>query len=284
MKTSKKIKLLDFQLSKSIWNNLFGIYKSKFYGNGMDFFEHRDYTFWQPIKHIDWKASAKAEKMYTKVFEEERDIRVLFLIDTNNSMSFWVWEKTKKELLEEVFYALSFSVYKNNDSFGVYFYTEKQTHFLPYKRDATNIFLTIEKLQNLQKNNFVSEKRTIDFLEILKKQNTKDTLIFILTDDTDFFSWEKALKTLSQNNQLVVINLFDYFENNLQKVDNFVHLWTDTSFLHINLSDAKKRKKYQDLRRKKLENLSSFLKKQSIDYLHIDTNQDAFKELYLAFK
>lgn len=133
MNTIKEIKLLDFKLSKSLWNSLFWAYKSKFFWKWIDFEEHREYNFWDPIKNIDWKASFKWDKFYSKIFEEERDLKILFLIDINSWINFSFAKKTKKDLLKELFYSISFSAYNNWDSIWAYLYDWKKNIFLILK-------------------------------------------------------------------------------------------------------------------------------------------------------
>ena len=135
MQIIKKIKLIDFKLTKSIWNLLFGLYKSKFHWSWINFSEHKEYVFWDPVKTIDWKTSSKTDKIYSKIFEEEKELKVLFLIDLNPSIFWKIAKQTKKEILEEVFYSLAFSSYKNSDSFWILFYWSEKQEFIPYKKD-----------------------------------------------------------------------------------------------------------------------------------------------------
>ncbi len=286
MKTEKKIKILDFKLTKSIWNSLFWFYRSKFYWSWIDFAEHREYNYWDSIKNIDWKASSKTEKIYTKRFEEERDLKVLFLLDLRESMFFWFWEKTKKDLLEEVFYAISFSCYKNNDSIWAYLFTEKNTKFFPYRKNIWNIFQVLKEIDELKspiKSFFNKENNLKNILELVRKANTKNNLIFILTDDLDLESIRKNLKSLALQNEIVFINIFDFFENNLEKIDSNLIFENAWKFLEISLKNEEKIKKYSKKRMIKLKKFRDIMMNLGILNIYLDTKKDAFKELYLAF-
>ncbi|ATU05194.1 hypothetical protein BKN14_01920 [Candidatus Gracilibacteria bacterium HOT-871] len=281
MQVTKKIKLIDFKLTKSIGNLLFGLYKSRFCGNGINFFEHREYVFGEPVKNIDWKASSKAQKIYSKIFEEEKELNVLFLIDTNSSMLFGSSQKSKKDLLEEVFYALAFSSYKNSDNFGVFLFDGINDIKLPYKKDFGNIFKTIKILENIENTGKIEKNRLKIQLEKLKKLNIKDNLIFILSDYI-FDENDKNLSILSLGNEIIYVNIFDVLENNLNDFGNEISLNSGTKFLEIS-QNSKKIEKFNLLRKQKIKNFENILKKNNIGYIFLDTEKDVFKELYHYF-
>ncbi|RKW23982.1 DUF58 domain-containing protein [Candidatus Gracilibacteria bacterium] len=281
MQVTKKIKLIDFKLTKSIGNLLFGLYKSRFCGNGINFFEHREYVFGEPVKNIDWKASSKAQKIYSKIFEEEKELNVLFLIDTNSSMLFGSSQKSKKDLLEEVFYALAFSSYKNSDNFGVFLFDGINDIKLPYKKDFGNIFKTIKILENIENTGKIEKNRLKIQLEKLKKLNIKDNLIFILSDYI-FDENDKNLSILSLGNEIIYVNIFDVLENNLNDFGNEISLNSGTKFLEIS-QNSKKIEKFNFLRKQKIKNFENILKKNNIGYIFLDTEKDVFKELYHYF-
>lgn len=280
MHTTKKIKLLDFKLTKEVWSLLFWLYKSKFHWNGINFLKSREYIFWDSVKNIDWKNTWKTEKIYTKIFEEEKELKVLFLIDTNSSMLFSSWVSSKKDILQEIFYSLAFSCYKNSDSFWVLFFDWKKTDFLPYKKDFWNIEKTISFLENIENNNFIDEKRVEKIFSDLLKKNTKDNLIFVLSDYI-FENDDKNLKILSLCNEIIFINVFDFMENNLEFSSEQTFFWWKT-FLNI-FWNRKKIAEFNSLRRKKIKNFENILKKNNIWYIYTDTKTNIFKALLSYF-
>lgn len=283
MQTEKKIKILDFKLTKKLWASLFWAYKSRFTWTGIDFVKHKEYTWDEPIKNIDWKTLWKTDKVYAKVFEDERDLKVLFLIDIDESINFWIWEKTKKEVLEELFYSISLSSSISWDSIWAYLYSSKNSKYIDYEKWFTNVFRILNEFEEIKNNNWNIKEKTNKALEYILKTDTKDTLIFIFTDETNLVD-NKNLKLLAVNNEIIFFNIFDYFENNL--LDEKINITlTDKNwkFLNINLKNKNKVNEYRELRKTKIENLENFLTKNKISYKVFDTKSDTFRDLYLFF-
>lgn len=281
MNINKKIKLLDFKLTKTLGWSLFWAYKSKFYWTWMEFAEHREYTFWDSVKNIDWKVSARTTDMQIKKYEEERDLNVLFLIDISQTMMFWSEEKTKLDILEEIFYSLSFSALQNNDNIWAFIYDEKIIDFVPYKRSVWNIFKILEIIdKNKEKTTF--KKNTMNVLNEINKQKIRNSLIFILTDDTNLEN-ENILRLSWSKNEVIFINIFDYFENNLTNFNNDFSFNFENEFLNIFLKKEEKIEKYRLLREKNITALKYYLQKNQIRYLMIDTKKNLYKELIWFF-
>lgn len=281
MNIKKKIKILDFKLSKILNWWLFWAYKSMFHWKWLEFSEHKEYNYWDNIKDIDWKASSKTDKIQSKRYEEERDLNILFVLDNSNLMNFWSKDKTKKDTLEEVFYSLSLSAYYNNDNIWWLIFDWKNIDFVDYKKSRNNIYKILEKLEN--KNNDKSTKSSINnILNDLIKRQLKNNLIFILTDDLQNIN-EKLLKLIWVNNELVFININDYFENNL--IENYINItlnWLG-NFLNIDLKDKDKLLEYRQIREKKLKLLKTKLEKNRCAYIYLDDRSDILKELMWYF-
>lgn len=295
MNINKKIKLLDFKLTKALWWGLFWAYKSSFHGTWMEFAEHREYVFWDSIKNIDWKTSAKTTTLHIKKYEEERDLNVLFLLDGSESMSFWIQDKTKKDLQEELFYSLSFSALQNNDNIGAFIFGWDKNKYIPYKKSKWNIFKILEELDKYS-HNINSKKdqknKTENVLKLINKQNIKNNLIFILTDDTSFYD-DSILRIIWNKNEVILINIFDYFENNLSSYSNYLSKWDWIKwnisfnflkwFLNIKLWDKKQIEEYRELRKSKISDLKRKMRKNKIGYLKVDTKNDLYKKLIWYF-
>jgi len=269
----------------------------------MEFAEHKEYQFWDGLKNIDWKASARSDQIFTKKYEEERDLNVLFVIDNFESMQFWSKEKTKKDLVEEIFYSIWLSAFYNNDSIWWVVFDENSIFekfgwkFFDYKKSRENIYKILEELEKNKNNKkeFFWDKLKI-FLEFLVKKWVKNNLIFILTDwikdldDTNLWKWslnEKLLKKINGRNEVIFINIFDFFENFLLKN---LDLWWEVNlsfweeFLNIDFWDKKKILEYQKLREKKLEFIKNNFEKNHIWYIKIDTESDVSSELIRYFE
>lgn len=308
MDINKKIKTLDLKLSKILNGWLFWAYKSKFHGSWMEFLEHREYNIWDSVKNIDWKTSSKTNNLYVKKYEEQRDLNVLFLLDISASMDFWLEEKTKKDLLIEVFYSLSLSAYVNNDNIWAFLFDQNKINYIDYKKSKHNIFKIIDNIINHKKSNtnnkngflknifnkYINNSKVIDnkknlenisiknIFETIHKRGIKNNLIFLLTDKTDFDN-EKIIRILSRENEIVVINIFDHFENNLSVQNLNLSLNMNSDFLNIDLSDSKKINEYKQKRASKLKFLEKSFYKKWIWYIKIDSKTDLFKELIKYF-
>lgn len=255
-----------------------------FSGNGMEFSEHREYTFWDHVKDIDWKASNKTNQMYVKNYEEERDLNVLFVLDNSESMQFWSQDITKKELEEDFFYFLSISAYHNNDNIWWIIFDGNNFNFINYKKSRDNIYKILDlldKKSNCKKTPDVLGKPN-KILENIIKRGVKDNLIFILTDNI-FNIDEKLLRLVWNKNELVFINIFDYFENNLTNLWWNISLNLGSNFLNIDLSNKKKINDYADNRNREIKYIKAIFDRNKIWYISVDTKSDIFKELMWYF-
>jgi len=283
MEISKKIKLLDFNLTKSLGDSFFWLYKSNFKWTWINFIEHKEYNFWDPLKNIDWKASSKTDKIYTKIFEEERELKVLFLIDINKNINFWVFEKSKKDILEEIFFLLSNTSNISWDSIGVLLYDWEENIFLPFKKWFWNIFKAISILEEGKNFKNINEERTKKVITYLNKIALNNTLIFVISDDINL-GIEKDIKLLWFKNEIIYLNIFDHFENNLSNIWVDLTLNSTNSFLNISLKDTKKIESYKKTRFDKINRFWDLLIKTWIKYKYLDTKSDIYRELFLFFK
>lgn len=278
MNTTKKMKLLDFHFKKNLWANLFWVYKTAFIGSGMEFCEIRKYENGESIKNIDWKTTAKKWDLYIKKFEEERDLNVIFALDISKSMDFGTHDRTKKELQEELLYTLWFCAIENNDNIWAIIYDEEIKYFMYPQKWYANLYKIMEKFDTI----WTKKKDTSKvFLEI-SKQHIKKSLIFVLTDDTNFDD-EKILKIVWKENQIIIINIFDSFENNLWNEKAHISLNFFTDFININLNNTIKKEQYKKLRQQKINELKNKLQKNHIWYIYIDDTLNIYKELRQYF-
>lgn len=252
----------------------------------MEFAEHKEYTFWDSIKNIDWKTSAKTDSLQVKKYEEERDLNVLFILDNSESMSFWSDKITKKDILEEIFYSLSFSALQNNDNIWAFIYNNDNSYFVPHKKSKSNIFKILQKLDEKMpwETTTLSNKnkhcKTEKIFEELVLKNIRNNLIFVLTDDTNIKN-EKLLKLLSNDNEIIIINIFDYLEKNLELLWSNISLNNNESFINIDIN--KKNKTFSNIIEKKIKNFELFLTKNKVWYIEVDSKSDIYKNLLLYF-
>lgn len=275
MKLSKKVTLLDFKLRKAIGNTLYGLYRSKFSGSWIDFSEHREYQTGNSIKNIDWKSSAKSEKMYEKIYEEDRDLEVLIIADISKSFSLALRERTKKDIVEELVYSLFMSAYQNGDSIWFYFWEE----YFDYSKEFWNLLSFFEYLESQE---YEESSRLEKILEKLQKKHIKNKLIFVLTDSFDFWD-DRIFSGLAKENEIVYMQVFDFYENTLDSSFSSLSLGTSQSFFNVFLW-KKKQQEFSEFRNQKIQNFEKELKKKDISYLYFDTKTDIFTKLLLFYR
>jgi len=235
----------------------------------------REYVPGDSIKSIDWKSTAKLWDVHVKNYEEEKDLKILFIIDNTDSLTFGSEKITKKECVEEIFFLLAQSAILTGHSIWVKINSE----FLDFKKWEENIIKTIKILHShspLQR----GARGGIDKSgKEIKQGNIKNSLIFHITDSlTPNIT---NLKYLNILNEIVYINIFDYFENNLSEDTFEVNLWN--TFKNVLLWKKKKLVKYKALREHKIHALQKTLRKQNIEYLSLDNHDDIFLEFYKFF-
>jgi len=259
------MKLLEFKLKRNLGQDLFGLYKSIYHWEWLEFSEHREYTFWDPLKHIDWKASSKSQKLFIKKYEENKHLKVLFLVDINQS---FFQLKEKLQLLKEVLHLLSLTALTNNDQVFINHQPLTQIKWL---------FYFLENLTKLQKINLENEIHTI-----ASNPWFKNYLIFVLSD-TDNIQNLSAWKLAGLKNEINFINIFHKFENNLKHSDSDI-LLHNKYLAEISLQDTKKILQYKTLRQQKLQKFKSQLARLQIDYLYLDTSLNPYKEIFRFFQ
>lgn len=286
MNITDKIKIIEIQLSRILYGWLLGNYKSHFHWQGMDFSEHNEYQLWEPIKNIDWKVSSRTNRIYIKKYEEEKDLEVLFILDNSYSMLFHSQNVTKKDILEQTFLMLWLSAYQNNDKIGaIIFDDDIITHIEP-KKDKWNIIKIIDWLtqKTSQKRKKITTKIDIlnNILTHLYKSNTQNKLIFVLTDIWEWMN-EKMLRLLQYDNDIVFINIFDNFENNMSYTPWDVAFQNWWERISINMRERKKIELYNQIRQKKLLYTQKTLNNIWSWYIYLDTKTDILKTLLKYF-
>ena len=145
----KKVRQIEIK-TKGLSNNIFaGEYHSAFKGRGMAFSEVREYQYGDDIRDIEWNVTARFNKPYVKVFEEERELTVMLLIDVSGSLDFGTQKQTKREMVTEIAATLAFSAIQNNDKIGVIFFTDKVEKFIPPKKGRKHILYIINSISYL---------------------------------------------------------------------------------------------------------------------------------------
>lgn len=261
---ANKITKFKFNFKKNYWYDLFWSYKSKILWTWLDVDDISKYNFWDNVKYINWKITAKKNGLFVNRFIDEKSLKVNFFVDVSYWMNFWSSDLRKIDILLETLYIFS-ECWINNWDILNWFLFDKEIYRVESKVSKNLFSIMLKKLENIA---YINEKRIDKIVDFVRVNKFKNNVIFIFTDEINFDNYADLLKTISLNNKVIIVNIFDYLEINPCK--NLVfNIWKN-SFLS---KDAIKIKT-------KIENNKKLLLKNSIDNIIIDTKSDIYKEIY----
>lgn len=212
LKKVRKIEIKTRRLSDHIFS---GEYHSSFKGRGMTFSEVRQYQFGDDIRSIDWNVTARYNEPYVKVFEEERELTMMLVVDISGSESFGTQQQFKKDILTEISATLAFSAIQNNDKVGLLLFSDKIELFIPPKKGKTHVLRIIRELIEFEP---VSRKTDLTFaLKYLSNVMKKKAIVFILSDFVDQ-GYDNALKIVAKKHDVTGIRVFDKLETDIPKL------------------------------------------------------------------
>ena len=278
----KKVKRIEIQ-TRGLVNNFFGgEYHSVFKGRGMTFSEVRQYQQGDDIRLIDWNVTARSGEPFIKVFEEERELTVILIVDISASGAFGSQSQVKKNISAEIASVLGFSAIKNNDKVGLVLFSENVEKFIVPKKGKTHVMRVIRELLYFKpKKRGTVLKNTIDFISRVAKRKS---VIFIISDFIDNGFW-KSLKILNKKHDILGIKLIDpsevaFPDIGLAKIEDQEtqkEFWVDTSSKDL-------RMKMQENVESQLKNFMTKAKKNGVDMINIYTDQDFVEPLLKFFK
>ena len=280
----KKVRKIEIK-TKGLSRNIFaGEYHSAFKGRGMAFSEVREYQFGDDIRNIDWNVTARYGHPFIKIFEEERELTVMLLVDVSGSRDFGTVERMKKNVIIEIAAILSFSAISNNDKIGVIFFSDQIEKFIPPKKGRTHTLRIIRELIEFEP---VSRKTDISVaLRYLTNAMKRRVTAFIISDLMDNpASMEQALSIANNKHDMVGLRIYDEREAELPSVgmikfkdaETGEYLWVDSSSRNV----RETYRRHWSERNRQLDNL---LKKTGLDYVNISTREDYVKSLVALFK
>ena len=281
LKKVRKIEIKTRGLSRNIFA---GEYHSAFKGRGMAFSEVREYQFGDDIRNIDWNVTARYGHPFIKIFEEERELTVMLLVDVSGSREFGTVERLKKNVIVEIAAILSFSAISNNDKIGVIFFSDQIEKFIPPKKGRTHTLRIIRELIEFEP---VSRKTDISVaLRYLTNAMKRRVTAFIISDLMDNpASMEQALSIANNKHDMVGLRIYDEREAELPSVGMIKFKDAETGeYLWVDSSSRKVRETYRRHWRERNKQLDSLLKKTGLDYVNISTREDYVKSLVALFK
>ena len=278
----KKVRQIEIK-TRGLSNNIFaGQYHSAFKGRGMAFSEVREYQFGDDTRDIDWKVTARYVRPYVKVFEEERELTVMLLIDVSGSKDFGTVSQMKRDVATEIAATLAFSAIQNNDKIGVIFFSDKIEKFIPPQKGRRHILYIIRVLID-----FRPDDRQTDINQALKYLTNaikKRCTAFLLSDFIDHGNYHDALTIANRKHDIVAIQVYDRRETELPAVglmkvrdaETGQERWIDSSSKRV-------REAYRTWWDKRQAEMNAAFQKSRIDAVSIRTEDDYVKALLALF-
>ncbi|MCX6275506.1 MAG: DUF58 domain-containing protein [Bacteroidetes bacterium] len=279
LKKVRKIEIKTRGLSSQIFS---GEYHSAFKGRGMAFSEVREYIQGDDIRSIDWNVTARFNAPYVKVFEEERELTVILLVDVSASGEFGTQSQFKKDLITELCAVLSFSAIQNNDKIGIIFFSDKIERFIPPKKGKTHILRIIRELIEFKPEN--SKTNINEALRYVSNVIKKKSIVFIISDFMDK-NFDDALKLTNKKHDLVAFKIYDPGENELPEVGLIRLQDAETgAIIEIDSSDKSVRKGFALIAAQREKMLSESFAKSGVDWINLRTDRNYVQPLMKLFK
>lgn len=280
LKKVRKIEIKTRGLSSHIFS---GEYHSAFKGRGMAFSEVREYTPGDDIRSIDWNVTARFNTPFVKVFEEERELSVVLLVDVSASGAFGTHKQFKQELITELCAVVAFSASQNNDKIGVIFFSDKIEKFIPPKKGKSHVLRIIRELIEFKPEN---KKTNIELaLKYLSNVIKKRSIVFLISDFLTENSYKDALKISSKKHDLVALQIVDKSETEIPDVGLMKLKDNETGkIVWVNTGDKEFRKQFTINRLKFEDELKDTFNRSGVDATKIFTDESYVKPLMNLFK
>ena len=278
----KKVRKIEIK-SRGLSNQIFsGGYQSAFKGRGMAFSEVREYQVGDEIRTIDWNVTARFNHPYVKVFDEEREMTVMLLVDVSGSKNFGTQTQLKQELATELCAVLAFSAIQNNDKVGVLFFSDQVEKFIPPKKGRSHILMIIRELINFEpkhKGTNIAEALRF-FTGAIKKRCTS----FLISDFMSS-SFENELKIANRKHDLVALRLFDLHEEEFPNLGVIPVKDEETGQVAwVNTGNKEVRFEFKRAALERNGRLEDLFKRSGVDFTKIGTHQSYIKPLMTLFK
>ena len=278
-----KVRKIEIK-TKGLSRNIFaGQYHSAFKGRGMEFSEVREYQYGDDVRDIDWNVTARFHCPYVKVFEEERELTVMLLIDVSGSLNFGTSTQLKRDLVTEIAATLAFSAIQNNDKIGVIFFSDRIEKYIPPKKGRKHILYIIRELLDFQPESQRTDiaMATAYLTRIMKRRCTS----FIISDFYDRKDFLLEMEIANRKHDVVAIQVYDQRAKELPSVGLMNVLDAETGHeMLIDTSSRKLRRAHTAYWLNREEDLRRTFSKSRVDWTSVATNEDFTKALLTLFK
>ena len=280
LKRVRKIEIKARKLSRNIFA---GEYHSQFKGRGMAFSEVREYQPGDDVRSIDWNVTARLNKPYIKVFEEERELTVMLLVDVSGSRNFGTLSQMKRDMMAEVAATLAFSTIANNDKVGVIFFSDKVEKFIPAKKGKTHVLHIIRELLSYEPSSTGTD--IAQALQYFSNAQKRHCTAFLISDFIGAGAMYKPLLITSNRHEVNAIQIYDRREAELPNVglvkfhdaETGNDLWIDTAITSI-------RNDYAQAWRRNQDEIQQLFTRTGVDHVSVRTDEDYVKALMHLFR
>ncbi|MGB9499019.1 MAG: DUF58 domain-containing protein [Dissulfuribacterales bacterium] len=279
---AKKIRYIQIYTSKAVNDSLAGEYESLFKGRGMSFSEVREYQIGDDIRTIDWNVTARTGSPYVKLYVEERELTVLFLVDLSASGEFGSIRRTKNDVAAELCALLAFSAIKNNDKVGLILFTDHVEKFIPPAKGTRHVLRIIRELLNFKPSK--TKTNISDAIEYLGRVTTKKCVVFLISDFLGK-GYEKPLRVMGKRHDLIAVSVTDPREIRMPNVGLIELEDAETGeIIVIDTGSRAVRSQYEALGTSRQGDLQKLFRSIDVDHLEILNDRDYVMDLVRFFK
>ena len=278
----KQVRKIEIK-TRGLSSNIFaGQYHSAFKGRGMAFSEVREYQFGDDVRDIDWNVTARFRRPFVKVFEEERELTVMLLIDVSGSLDFGTTQRTKREMATEMAAILAFSAIQNNDKIGVILFSDRIEKYIPPKKGRKHILYIIHEMLDFKP----QSKRTniAAAIEYLTRVMKRRCIAFVVSDFYAENSFQKELQIANSKHDVVAIQVYDQRAKTLPNVGLMKVKDAETGHeMFIDTASAKLRRAHTEYWLERMNTLKTTFAQSNVDWVSVATNEDYVKAMMLLF-
>ena len=279
----KKVRKIEIK-TRGLSSNIFaGQYHSAFKGRGMAFSEVREYQFGDDVRDIDWNVTARFHRPYVKVFEEERELTVMLLIDVSGSLDFGTQRQMKRDMVTEIAATLAFSAIQNNDKIGVVFFSDRIEKYIPPKKGRKHILYIIRELLDFHPESLRTDVRgALEFMTSVAKRRCT---AFVLSDFYSKDDFQQPLTICNRKHDVVAIQVYDQRAKTLPDIGLMRVVDAETGHeQYIDTSSRRLRQAHTQYFLQRQAALKETFNKSNVDHVSIATNEDYVKALMMLFK
>ena len=279
LKRLRRIEIKSSRLSEDIFS---GAYRSAFKGRGMSFSEVREYQPGDDVRDIDWNVTARYARPYVKVYEEERELTMILLVDISRSEHFGIVGMTKRQRVAEIAGTLAFSTIKNNDNVGVIFYSDRVEKYIPPSKGHKHVLTILSEILSIEPEGSGTDISVA--LRFAHNVQRKSCTLFLLSDFIDGSDYAKTLAVVRNKHDLLAMQVYDPHEAELPMVGLLRVMDAETGEVRMIDSSSKSvRKQYRDYWQELTVKLRETFSKYNIGYASVSTSEDYVPRLQRLF-